>query len=170
MAGKVQTEKDKAALVSALAAVRGRILAEAEALPVQARSQLFLGSWDVSDLLAHLIGWDHANRAAIADVLNGALPGFYTYYSRDWGPFNTMLIARHRKADYAALLAGAGASHGELLAAIGQIPVEELDRDRGIRFQGWKVTIARLLQAEQRDEEEHWQQLRAFAAGFNTPT
>lgn len=164
MSRKVRTEQDKASLMNALADVRGRILAEAEALPDDARHRPFVGTWDAGALLAHLIGWDHTNRAAIGEVLNGALPEFYAHHDRDWTDYNAMLVARHKKDDFAALLEDVAASHAALLAAIGQVRAEEIDRDRGIRFRGWKVTIARLLEAERSDEEEHWRQLHAFAA------
>lgn len=170
MTRKVRTERDKALLIGALADVRGRILAEAEALPDHARDRLFVGSWNAGDLLAHLIGWDYTNRAAIGEVLNGTLPEFYAHHGQDWAGYNAMLVARHKKEEYAALLADAAASHAELLATIEQVPAEEFDRDRGVRFRGWKVTIARLLEAERSDEEEHWRQLQAFAVTLRTPT
>lgn len=53
-------------------------------------------------------------------------------------------------------------SHQQLLASLRAIPGEEFDRDRGIRFRGWKVTIARLLQAEAEDEVTHAAQVAAF--------
>ncbi len=163
---RIRTEDDRLALFHALTDVRGRILADAGSLPTHARDRVFLGVWSAADLLAHLVGWDHANCEAAGEILAGRLPSFYTYHDRDWAGFNAMLVARYKRDDYEALLADAANSHADLIAAIARIPVEELDRDRGIRFRGWKVTIARLLQVEQRDEEEHWRQLRDFAASL----
>jgi len=40
------------------------------------------------------------------------------------------------------------------------IAAEELDRDTGVRFKGYKVTVARLLQAEAGDERRHAAQIR----------
>jgi hypothetical protein len=36
-------------------------------------------------------------------------------------------------------------------------------KDRGIRFRGWKVNVGRLMEAERRDEEKHWRQIKEFA-------
>jgi hypothetical protein len=41
-------------------------------------------------------------------------------------------------------------------------PAEEFDRDSGVRYKRYKVTIARLLQAETRDEKTHHKQIEEF--------
>ena len=54
----------------------------------------FLGHWSLMDLVAHLAGWDYANRAAIDAILAGRLPDFYARYDADWRTFNAELVAR----------------------------------------------------------------------------
>jgi hypothetical protein len=54
-----QAKKD--ALVANLVEARKNILNTASALPAKQRDEIFLGSWSVKDLLAHLIGWDQTN-------------------------------------------------------------------------------------------------------------
>ena len=51
-------------LLFGLKAVRESILTEALALPGEAHARVFLGTWTVMDLLAHLAGWDAANLKA----------------------------------------------------------------------------------------------------------
>jgi hypothetical protein len=43
------------------------------------------------------------------------------------------------------------------------VPAEELSRDTGVRFRGYKVTIARTLEAEVKDEKVHHAQIEEFA-------
>jgi len=42
------------------------------------------------------------------------------------------------------------------------VPAEEFGKDRGLRFKGWKVTIAALLRVEASDESKHHEQLEEF--------
>jgi hypothetical protein len=49
------------------------------------------------------------------------------------------------KENWDELLAGVADSCQELIVFFGAIPAEEFDRDRGLRFRGYKVTIARLI-------------------------
>lgn len=161
------SEIERDALLSEVTAARERLLTAAEALPPEARAVPFVGVWDIQDLLAHFIGWDHANLDAIAELQRGELPGFYAHHDHDWRTYNAQLVARYRREDFAALAAEARESLARVVAAAAALPLEEFDRDRGVRYRRWKVTVARLLRAELRDEAEHSRQLAAFAASWD---
>ncbi|UCC77111.1 MAG: hypothetical protein JSW37_01760 [Anaerolineales bacterium] len=47
-----------------------------------------------------------------------------------------------------------------LLSFLGSLPAEEFTRDRGIRFNRYRVTTARLWEAEIRHENEHCKQVQ----------
>ena len=68
-------------LLFGLKAVRESILNEALALPAEARDRVFLGTWSVMDLLAHLAGWDFTNLQAVPD------PAAATGWKTEIGPF-----------------------------------------------------------------------------------
>lgn len=53
-------------------------------------------------------------------------------------------------------------SHQNLIDLIQTIPAEEFEQDYGVRYKGYKVTIARLLQAELKDEKVHYTQMEMF--------
>ena len=152
----------KSQLLGDLVAVRQDILASANTFSPEQAAVIFLGSWAVGDLIAHLIGWDVTNMQAAQDILTDQLPRFYAFHDRDWQTFNARLVAEYKKDQLSELIADASASHQQLLALLETIPAEEFERDRGLRFRGWKVTIARLLRAEADDEQKHLTQLRAF--------
>jgi hypothetical protein len=147
--------------------VRRKILALAASLPPNKQNEVFLGVWSVKDLLAHLVGWDVTNRAMAQEILAGMLPGFYAYYDHDWRGYNAQLVARHRVDDVDDLVASIRDSHEQLVAFLQTVPPEEFGRDRGLRFKGYRVTIAGELEAEIKDEEKHYQQLRAFSGSSN---
>jgi len=155
--------RKKQALLAGLIDVRARILNAAASLPAKSRSQIFLGTWNVRDLLAHLIGWDHTNLEAADEALQGRLPGFHQHADRDWRSYNATLVVRHGDQNFRRLLASARRSHRALLERVRALSTEEMWKDRGIRFRGWTVTIGGLLDAERRDEEKHWQQIVKFA-------
>jgi hypothetical protein len=161
MAEKAQAKKDE--IVAALIQARRKILDVAHTLSPEKQDQVFLGVWSVKDLLAHLIGWDYTNIEAIKSILAGELPEFYSYYDHDWQTYNASLVDQYKKDDFVELLYSVETSQRALMGLLATVPAEEFDKDRGIRFQRYKVTIARLLQAEAEDEEEHYRQIKEFA-------
>ena len=163
MGDKDQAKKDE--IVAALIQGRRKILDVAYTLPPERQETVFLGVWSVKDLLAHLIGWDYTNLEAVKSILEGELPEFYAHQDRDWQTYNSILVERYKKEDFAELLYAVEASQRALMGLLEAVPAEEFDKDRGIRFKRYKVTIARLLEAEAEDEEEHYTQIKEFAAG-----
>ena len=160
MSTKAQAKKDQ--IVADLIESRREILDAATRLSPEQQDTVFLGVWSVQDLLAHLVGWDQANLAAAGEVLAGELPAFYAHHDRDWQTYNDILVAQHKKAGWGEMVASVQGSHRELVAYVRTIPAEELDWDRGVRYKGYKVTIARLLQAEAGDERRHAAQIREY--------
>ena len=156
-------KKDK--IISDLVQARGKILDAASSLPPARQDEVFLGIWSVKDLLAHLVGWDFANIEAAQAILDGRLPAFYSHYDRDWRTFNAHLVAQYKKDDFADLLASIKDSHQKLIDFLQTIPAEEFGKDSGLRFKGYKVTIAGTLEAEAKDELEHHKQIQTFASG-----
>ena len=49
-----------------------------------------------------------------------------------------------------------------LLDALAALPEAEFHQDFGVRFKGYKVTLARLLEAETKEERVHFKQILAF--------
>lgn len=95
----------KEQIITELIETRRQILEAASALTPAQQDQVFLGTWSVKDLLAHLVGWDYTNREAVQAILRGKLPAFYSRYDHDWQSYNTHLVARYRREDWAELLA-----------------------------------------------------------------
>lgn len=156
-------QDNKHALLAEMTVTRQMILdAAAEFLP-EMRRQPIVGKWCLLDLLAHLAGWDDANRQAVGAVLEGQLPDFYRYAERNWVTFNDMLVSQYRVDDFGALTSRVHETHQQLLAALKAVPAEDFDRDFNVRFNRYRVTIDRLLRAELDDEKEHLAQIRQAA-------
>ncbi|MEW5938020.1 MAG: hypothetical protein AB1750_00040 [Chloroflexota bacterium] len=156
------TSAFKDELLFGLKAVRESILTEALALPANAHTRVFLGTWTVMDLLAHLAGWDDANQRAAHDVLDSLLPEFYEHHDHDWKLYNAMLVAIYKRPTLKEEVDLARETQKQLLDYLQTLPVEDFNRDTGVRFKGIKVTIARLLQAELDDEKTHFEQVFEF--------
>jgi hypothetical protein len=131
-------------------------------LPEPQQDQVFLGVWSVRDLLAHLIGWDDTNRKAVKSILAGQVPSFYKHRDHDWQTYNAMLVKKHRTGSLEDLLTTAKASQKRLIEFLQTIPSENFNKDFGVRFRGYKVTIQRLLEAERKDEQVHLEQITDF--------
>jgi len=159
---RITPEALKKHLLSDVDRVRTDLITAATSIPADKREEAFLGVWNIHHLIAHLIGWDHTNIQAAQDVLACQLPQFYAHHDRDWQSYNAKLVQEYGRDNWDDLLAAAADSHQQLMTSLRAIPAEEFDRDRGLRFRGWKVTIARLLQAEAEDEATHTAQVIEF--------
>ena len=157
----------KEALIEHLIDIRRRILDLAGKIPPEKQGQVFLGEWSARELLAHLAGWDVTNIQAAREVMTGKLPGFYAYIDKDWASYNARLVAEYGRADFTELIELVTETHRQLIAYLFGQASAELWKDRGIRARGWKVTIGRLLEAEIKDEEVHYQQLSKFVESFH---
>lgn len=158
-----KSKTTKQELPSTLLETRTSILHAASQLSPAAQNTVFLGAWSIKDLLAHLIGWDYANLAAAKDIQAGKLPEFYARYDKDWKTYNAELVAQYKRDDFEELLALVHDSHRRLIEYLEAIPAEAFERDFGVRSgRGTRVTIARLLQAEWQDEQEHLRQIQDF--------
>jgi hypothetical protein len=149
-------------ILSALVETRQNILAEASRLSDEERDQVFLGIWSVKELLAHLIGWDETNLHAVKSVVEGQLPAFYEYRDHDWQTYNAMLVKKHKRDSFQKLLGAVKGSQKTLIEFLQSVPPEHFNKDFGVRFRGYKVTIQRLLEAEWKDEQAHLQQITEF--------
>ena len=164
---RIESKREKAVLkkvqvLSALVNVRGRILAEAAALSGEEQDRVFLGIWSVKDFLAHLAGWDYTNIKAASEVMAGKIPGFYAFHDHDWQSYNATLVAKYRRDSLEEAIAQVGISHRQMIEFMQAIPPDVFGKDFGVRFRDYKVTIARLMEAEVKDEETHLEQLIEF--------
>ncbi|MRR29058.1 DinB family protein [bacterium] len=153
----------KNALIADMLATRREILAAAGEVPPALRTKTFLGSWSLQDLLAHLAGWDDANRQAVEAVRGGDLPAFYEFAERNWTTFNAKLVNEYRLDDYDALVERIHSCQQQLVDVLEATPADDFDRDFKVRFRNYKVTISRLLRAELQDEKVHLSQIRQLS-------
>ena len=159
---RIAPETRKSQLLNGLEHTRSSFLAELSSLPPEKRPEVFLGTWNAYDLVAHLIGWDFTNIQAAKDILADQLPQFYAHHDRDWRTYNAELVLKYGKQNWDELLTDVANSCQEPIAFFGTIPAQAFDRDRGLRFRGYKVTIARLLEADVKDVATHAAQVAAF--------
>ena len=152
----------KEKLLSGLIEVRQQILQEVIPISDQNRDLPFLGLWSINDMLAHLAGWDYANLDGVRAILVGMLPPFYTYHDRDWKKYNAILVAKYKRDSFPELTELLSDSQHALTEFLVTVPAEVFNKDFGVRFRGYKVTVQRLLEAETRDEQIHYQQIQDY--------
>jgi len=157
---KAQAKKEWT--ISEMQRVRSELLTEVAALSRKERDTVFLGIWSVRDMLAHLAGWDYANLEAAKSILAGKLPAFYEQKDRDWQMYNAMHVKKYKSNNFRELSATVKKSQKELVEYLQTIPPEYFNRDFGVRFRGYKVTVQRLLEADIKDVQIHHQQVVDF--------
>jgi len=157
---KAQARKEQ--IISEMQRVRSELLTEVAALSRKERDTVFLGIWSVRDLLAHLAGWDYANLEAAKNILAGKLPAFYAHKDHDWQTYNAMLVKKYKSNNFRELSATVRRSQKKLVDYVQAIPPEEFNKDFGVRYHGYKVTVQRLLEADIKDVKLHRQQVIDF--------
>jgi hypothetical protein len=152
-------------LLTHLITTRAAILHTTSQISPTAQNTIFLGVWTIKDLLAHLAGWDFTNLGAAMDIQSGKLPEFYARYDKNWKTYNAELVEKYKRDDFEELLALVRDSHSKSIEYLESVPAEAFEQDFGVRSgRGARVTIARLLQAELEDEQEHLRQIQDFMA------
>jgi hypothetical protein len=149
-------------IIGEMQRVRSELLIEVAGLSRRERDTVFLGIWSVRDLLAHLAGWDFANLDAAKSIIAGRLPSFYDYHDRDWQTYNAMLVRKYRRNTFREIQGTLKESQQKLVDYLQTVPPEYFNRDFGVHFRGYRVTIRRLLQADIKDVEIHHQQIVDF--------
>jgi hypothetical protein len=162
MMAPILTEEQKATLISNFTDTRSSILRAAGSIPDERIDEVFVGSWRILELLAHLRGWDLTNIQAAKDILSGKVPDFYAESDKDWASYNAKLVSQHREADLESMIASVDSSRSDLVALLNQLDAKDIFGDHGVRRGSYKVTIARLIEAETKDEIEHLDQIRRF--------
>ena len=157
-----KAEAKKEWIINELQRVRSELLTDVAALSRKERDTVFLGIWSIRNLLAHLAGWDFANLDAVKSVIAGKLPSFYEQKDRDWQTYNAMLVKKYRRNNFREIRSTLQKSQKNLINYLQTIPPEYFNKDFGVRFRGYKVTIQRLLEADIKDVHIHHQQIVDF--------
>ena len=141
---------------------RRDLISAATSAPKIKQDEIFLGTWSLKDLLAHLVGWDVTNSDSVKAIRRGDRPGCFARWNPDWAAYNAELVKQYKNDDWRKLLSEAQHSHRDLMEYLGQVPAEDFDKDFGVRSRGHIVTIARYLQGEIDDEREHTAQIKRW--------
>lgn len=160
--GRLSHEEKKSKLLNQMRDVRGRILAKVRKVPAKHADRVFLGTWNIKDVLAHLAGWDKTNLDAAKSILKGELPAFYAHHDRDWATYNTRLVKEYKRETLRSQISLVRETHDEFMRFLDTIPAPEFFQDRGIRIRGYKVMLGRILQVERDDEEQHLVEISDF--------
>jgi hypothetical protein len=148
-------------IIAGLIEARRQILDTVSTLSPEKQDEIFLGSWAIKDLLAHLVGWDYANIDAVKDIRAGKPPRVLEQWDPNWVKYNAELVRQYKRDNWVELLDSIQQSHHALIEIVRAIPAEDVEKDFGIRSpSGTNVTVELFLQFEIEDEGRHYQQIR----------
>lgn len=155
-------EEHKRQLIDGLIIARQEVLSAVESLPPELYDRVFLGIWNVKDILAHLIGWDVTNLQAIQQILAGQYPTFFQYYDTDWHSYNAQLLQNYKVEPFSDLLEWLNNSHRELIGYLESLPANNIVNGKAHKERGRSTSIRNLLIAEAKDERKHGSEIRVF--------
>jgi len=163
-------EVHKRELIDGLVSARREILSAVAEFPPGLHDRVFIGTWTVMDLMAHLVGWDFTNLQAIQQILAGQFPTFFQFYDRDWKSYNARLVQEYKVEAYSSLLYRLHDSHRELINFLESLPAADIVTGKAYNERGRSTAIRSLLSAEAKDELEHGEQIRALIQQQSSPT
>ena len=79
-------------IIKGLVEARKKILDVASGISPEKQDEIFLGTWNIKDLLAHLVGWDYTNIESIEDIRSGESLRIFERYDPDWAQYNADLV------------------------------------------------------------------------------
>ena len=153
---------DESNLIEQMTQTRKALLREADAVGPELRRTPFVGHWDLMDVLAHLVGWDYTNIDAIRALQDGNTPVFYAEYDPGWATFNAQLVRRYRLEDWDRLRQAIDDSQSAVTSVLRELGPEALTRPHTDPSRSRPITMAGVLRAVVRDEQEHLAQIQAF--------
>ncbi len=151
----------KEEIIAGLIEARRQILDAVAGLSPEKQDEVFLGSWSIKHLLAHLVGWDYANIDTVKDIRAGKPPRLFEHWDPDWVTYNAELVRRYKRDNWVEQLNVIQQSHKALIEIVQTIPAEDIEKDFGIRSpDGTNITVESVLQFEIEDEGRHYQQIQ----------
>ncbi len=121
-----------------------------------------IDQWSPRDILAHLIGWNLFTIKGSEQIRNGEIPFYFDDPGKDFSKINAILLQRHPSRDRQTLLDELQSSTQELIRYLLSLDPEDWDRDFGVRFEGWTVTIQNSVDALVQDYGNHREQINAW--------
>lgn len=156
-----KTKEDrKREIIDELVQSRHGLLDAIVALQPERLDEVFIGEWTVKDLIAHLVGWDFTNLAAIREILDGEYPSFFQFYDKDWRSYNASLVKQYKIEPFPDLMAEIQDSHHQLVTFLEALPSEQVISGKSRSPSGRTMSIRSLLHFEARDEQEHTHQVQ----------
>ena len=159
---------EKQIVIKKLIKARKKILDLIRPLSKQLWEEVFLGTWSLKDLVAHLIGWDIWGLRATKEILQGKLPSYYQYYDEDWKSFNDKLVNKYKKGNKNDLLVSIKNSHKKLVEELERIPDKLYNKNFNLTWKGFKVTLTSDTLTQSDDEEIHTKQIKDWLKNQRT--
>lgn len=150
-------ETRRAALATAIA----RFVAALEARPMR----LFLhaqGDRTPREIVAHLIGWNHAAVVARAAIARGELPESRVDSGPDLGKTNARAMATYGSQDKATLPAQVRDAAAAWDAMLRALPGAERDQANGVRLGAWSISNGAMVEALTEDYDHHRKEINQW--------
>jgi hypothetical protein len=120
--------------------------------------------WSARDILAHLIGWNRYTIQGYEQIRRGDLPFYYVNPGQDFGKVNTTLVRAYPARDRQALLDELQASWQELKEYLLGLDPADWERDFGVRYKEFAITIQNSAEALADDYRHHRAQIEDWLA------
>ena len=129
------------------------------------RGEMFLrkhNGWSPRDVLAHLIGWNRYTIKGCKQIRRGDLPFYFNDPGEDYCKVNAVFVREYSSEVIGELLDELEASTNELIMFLGMVDPVDWDRDYGVRYRGFNITIRNTVDALIEDYINHKQQLEEW--------
>lgn len=117
----------------------------------------------VSDIVAHLIGWNGLMIESSASILEGNAPSYYADAPYDYSHINAGFMAKYSSRSKKELIGELDSTQDKLVAYILALPAGELTADHHVNhYSGEPATVAGIINSLAGDYQFHTREIAGW--------
>ena len=111
--------------------------------------------WSPRDVLAHLVGWNRYTIKGSKQIMERESPLYFDEPGEDFCKVNEVLVKKYSTTDRKKLINELDISLGELKDFLRSISENEWEKDFGVRYKGYSITIRNSVEGLIKDYIKH---------------
>jgi len=133
---------------------------------------LFLASmngWSPRDVTAHLIGWNQHTIEGCRQIVQGERPDYFEDADNNYRNLNARSVKKFASKNKINLLAECTDSFKDLKSYLESLTPQQWEKDYGVRYRDWMITIYNTVLALQKDYETHREEIERWTRRQSGP-
>jgi len=128
-----------------------------------------MNGWSPRDVTAHLIGWNQHTIQGCRQIIQGERPDYFEDADNNYRNLNARSVKKFASKNKVNLLAECADSFKDLKSYLESLTPQQWEKDYGVRYRDWMITIYNTVLALQKDYEIHREEIERWARRQSGP-